>query len=170
MQAVDSAGRVLKPLDLVVINQVPKYYCSDSDGEWFSRFSGSYGLITYSRGSDGAYEAFYSGDKTHPGWVSNSGRAVNVLARRLEADVTAAWEFWVPPEDVTRIPFNFLIMSLFTDYPWQMRDVDGPGVSHFMRAGFPEYDLLKRIVSSPYSVLVDAHRAAMEVLDRESPN
>jgi hypothetical protein len=59
-------------------------------------------------------------------------------------------------------------MNIFVEYPWQMRDVDGPSDYRFIRKGIPEFEYLSRVMGTPYETLVAAHNAAMAVLDKSS--
>ena len=62
-------------------------------------------------------------------------------------------------------------MNVFVEYPWQMEHIEppeeGPSDYLFIRKGIPQYEYLKRILTTPYEDLVKAHDAAMKVLGVE---
>ena len=167
----DCNGITLKPLDLVVINRLPEHYWQDPIFANLSEFSGCYGLITYSsEGAEGVteYQPYFRGNKEHPGWVSGDGSVVNVLSRRISGESVVSCEFWIPPVDLRKIPFNCLIMNVFAEYPWQMAESAGPSSRFFVKRGMPEYDYIKMILQRPHSTLEAAHKAAMTILERSS--
>jgi hypothetical protein len=165
LRPLDCNGVPMKPLDLVVINEIPEHYWLDPDFATLRKYGGCYGLITYSNDGGIEYPPYFLGNRQHPGWVSGDGGVVNVLSHRVtdERDV-ATGEFWIPPTSLRKIPFNSLIMNIFVEYPWQMGEEDGPGSTFFVREGIPEYEHIKRILETPRAVLEAAHQAAMAVL------
>jgi hypothetical protein len=169
LRPLDYNGSPMKPLDLVVINEVPKHYWEEPEVADLKKFVGLYGLITYANDGESEYSPYFRGNKQHPGWVSGDGGVVNVLSHRIteEHDVMTC-EFWIPPTSLRKIPFNSLIMNIFVEYPWQMGEVDGPSSTFFVREGIPEYEHIKRILETPLAVLEAAHQAAMAVLDTYS--
>jgi hypothetical protein len=163
LRPLDGRGEPLKPLDLVVIEAVPWHYWAEPETETLKQYAGRYGLITY-YGVGPHAEPYYYGKKDHPGWVSGDGGVVNVLTRRVAGDEIASYEFWIPPSDLRKIPFNALIMNVFVEYPWQMRDTDGPSDSLFIREPLEEFSRLKTILETPLHVLQAAHDAAMSII------
>lgn len=165
LRPLDGRGEPLKPLDLVIIDAVPKHYWAEEGLEGLKEYAGRYGLITY-YGAGPTAEPYYFGKKDHPGWVSADGGVVNVATRRVAGDEIASCEFWIPPSDLRKIPFNALIMNVFVEYPWQMGDTDGPSDSLFIREPLEEFTRLKMILDTPLHVLQLAHDAAMSVIAR----
>lgn len=166
VQPLDHSGNRLKPLDLVIIQEVPKHYWLDPEFSSLRLYRGCYGLITYAEQEAGEYLPYYMGNPLHPGWASGDGSAVHVLARRTDGDVIWSWDAWLPPNTLQRIPYNCILMNIFSEYPWQMREDDGPGSTLFVRKGIPEFDYLNKIMCAPYSTLLLAHEAAMNVLEQ----
>lgn len=167
LRPLDCDGRAMKPLDLVIIKEVPEHYWADPDCSELKSFEGCYGLITYP--TDGVEsQPYYLGNKNHPGWVSGDGTKVNVLARRVRHTEVVSWDLWAPSNCLEKIPFNSLIMNIFAEYPWQMKSEDGPGSILFIREGVPEFDYIKRLVNTSRRVLDKAHAAAMAVLNSEA--
>lgn len=164
LMPLDSRGATLKPLDIVIINSVPSHYWVDHEFSHLKDFEGSYGLITYA-GDGVEVEPYFNGDKNHPGWVSANGSVVHVLSRRAVGDEIITWDFWIPPGNLKKLPFNTMIMNIFVEYPWQMRCDDGPGSILFIRKGLKEFDFIKIICEAPLDLLEKAHSAAMEILD-----
>ena len=165
IRPVDGSGQELKPLDLVILGDIPEHYWSDSPT--LKEYAGAYGLVTYHPSLDGVgHDPFYNRNKNHPGWVNSTGEVVFVESHRIKKDEEAIYscEFWLPSASLTRIPFNSLIMNIFVEYPWQMGDVDGPSDYMFIRSGIPEYEYIKKIMCTPYQKLVDAHNAAMALI------
>ncbi len=165
---LDKSGHELRPLDLVILGDIPWHYWIDEGSERLKRFGGCYGLVTYHPSIGGCgYDPFYNRNKAHPGWTSGDAKTVYVESHRVDAEEQAVFScgFWLPSASLTWIPFNSLIMNAFVEYPWQMNEVDGPSDYLFIRAGLPEYEYLKRIMNAPYQKLVEAHEAAMAALD-----
>ena len=160
----DSKHQKLQPLDLVIIDKVPESDYQEEGFEFIKNYEGKYGLITYYTSS----EPYYHDDKNHPGWVSPDGSVVCVWSHAINDRAITSWDFWLPPENLTRIPYNFLVMSIFSEFPWQMLDSDGPSSHHFVVEGMEQFAYIKRILETPYEVLVDAHNAATAVLDRHT--
>jgi hypothetical protein len=169
LRPLDCNGSPLKPLDLVVINEVPKHYWKEPEVAHLKKCAGNYGLITYSSEYGEEIQPYILGNKRHPGWVNGDCGVVCVMAHLItdEHDVMTC-EFWIPPTSLRKIPFNSLIMNIFVEYPWQMGEVDGPSSTFFVRKGIPEYEHIKRIMETPLAVLEAAHQAAMAVLDTYS--
>lgn len=165
---LDKSGHELRPLDLVILGDIPRHFWSDKGSERLKRFGGCYGLVTYYPSLDGViYDPFYNRNNEHPGWVSGDATIVYVWSHRVDAEEQAVFseEFWLPAASLTWIPFNSLIMNIFVEYPWEMHEPDGPDSYRFIRSGIPEYEHLKRIMNAPYQKLVEAHDAAMAALD-----
>ncbi len=160
----DCNGLLLQPMDLVSIGAIPSHYWSDPEFNSLQNFSGGYGLITYYPGSEIEFDPYFQGDKDHPGWVSREAKLVYVLSRRIENAHVATCDFWLPPQSLKKLPFNSIIMNIFAQYPWQMREADGPGSELFVSEGMKQFDYLRAIIQTPYSELVKAHEAAMAVL------
>lgn len=166
VQPVDEGGKVLKPLDLVLIGDIPEYYWNETETESLKAYEGTIGLVNYEE-RESAYCNPYRVDKTYyPGWVNNDGDFVQVDTRRhdQENDCILSFGFWLPAKNLKKIPYNSLIMNIFVEYPWQMGEEDGPSTYHFIRKGVPEYDYLAMILDMPYERLQRAHEAAMSVL------
>jgi hypothetical protein len=163
LRPLDSRGEPLKPLDLVIIEAVPEHYWAETGVESLKEYTGQYGLVTY-YGVGPHVEPYHFGRKDHPGWVSGDGGVVNVLTRRIDGDAIASCEFWIPPSDLRKIPFNTLIMNVFVEYPWAMGDTDGPSDCLFIRAPLEEFFRIKTILDAPLHVLQSAHDAAMNVI------
>ncbi len=163
----DKNGNTLKPLDLVILGDIPEHYWVDPGFSSLKKYKGCYGLITYEDRDGIVYNPYYLGDKNHPGWVNSEGSVVNVLTRRIDMDneAVASWQFWLPPETLQKIPYNALIMNIFAEYPWQMKEENGPSDYLFIRKGVEEYQYIKKIMETPYKKLVAAHDAAMNILD-----
>jgi hypothetical protein len=162
----DKDGNELKPLDLVIMGEVPKHYWSEPETACLKEYKGCYGLVTYYGNEGGHYEPFYHDNPLHPGWVSEDGGFINVLTRRIWKRAIWSSDFWMPIGQIQKIPFNSLIMNVFSEYPWYMLENDGPSSFAFIREGMPEYEYMESILSTPYEKLVEAHDAAMTVLGR----
>jgi hypothetical protein len=166
LRPVDCAGQKLCPLDLVIINDIPRELYSDEGLENLQGYIGKYGLISYFMN-----QPFYYGKKDHPGWVSGDGSMISVLTRKISKartdgrNVVTTWDFWLAPKNLTKIPFNSLVMNIFADYPWQMPDDDGPSDHHFIVEGMEQYAHIERVLNSPYESLVKAHDAAISALN-----
>lgn len=159
----DRQGEAISPLDIVIIEEVPQHYWADPLFASLKLYSGCYGLITYAEQEAGEYLPYYMEDKSHPGWVSGDGSVVHVLSRRTEGNAILSWDFWVPPKALRKIPYDCLVMNIFVEYPWQMRNESGPGSTLFVRDGMPEFDYLSKVMKTPYDLLVRAHDAAMGI-------
>src|SRR5436190_9028072 len=160
---IDKKGQELKPLDLVIVGEIPEHYYSDIDPESavvLKGYQGKYGLITYFM-----HEPFYYDNKNHPGWVSGDGSVVYVESHAVNAGHISTYGFWLPPSTLLKIPDNFLIMNVFSDLPWEMTDENGPGSKHFIVEGMERFHTIKRILDTPYEVLAVAHEAAVTVLN-----
>ncbi len=169
IRPLDGKGQALKPMDIVLVKAIPNHYWCDPDFSELQNFAGSYGLISYV--SDGIEsEPYFLGNKSHPGWVNGDGSLVHLLTRRVGNGVIVTGDFWVPPADLVRLPFNALLMNIFVEYPWQMQDDEGGGSSLFIKDGMFEYDFIKRITEARLSVLNAAHNAAMNVLENSQNN
>jgi hypothetical protein len=165
IRPLDCHGVPLQPLDLVLINSVPSHYWAEVGTSSLREFEGQYGLITY-YGSDSEYEPYYLGNRAHPGWVSGDGSVVNVRSRRVADDSIMTADFWIPPAALQRLKFNLLIMNIFVEYPWQMREPDGPSSTLFIRRGMQEFDRLEQLLRVPYVEMVAAHDAAMAKISK----
>lgn len=163
VRPLDSKNQELRPLDLVIIDKVPECHHQEEGLEFIRNYEGKYGLITYFMG-----QPYYYDKKDHPGWVSSDGTVVCVWSHAIDDGVITAWDFWLPPENLTRIPYNFLIMNIFAEFPWQMRDTDGPSDHNFVVEGMEQFAQIKAIMETPYETLVDAHNAAAAVLKRHT--
>lgn len=163
---LDINGKAIKPLDLVMLGDIPEHNWSDKEFQSLKKYAGCYGLVTYHSFGDGVYEPYYNRNKDHPGWVSGDGKTVFVESRTIDKEkkCVLSWGFWLPASSLTLIPYNILIMNIFVEYPWQMQEVDGPSDYLFIRDGIPEYEHIKRIMTAPYEKLVEAHNAAMSIL------
>jgi hypothetical protein len=149
----------LQPLDLVVIETIPEFHWQEEGFEEIKYYHGAYGLVTYF-GS----RPWYPGNHKIPGWVSRNGDQVDVSTHHLSGDVISSWDFWLPANGLRRIPYNFLLMSVFAEYPWAMTENDGPSGINFIRKGVPQFDYLSEILDAPYERLVKAHEMAYAVL------
>lgn len=160
----DKNGVVLRPLDIVIMGDIPEHYYADIDEESsaaLKKFAGGYGLISYS-----GNEPFYGKGKFHPGWTNQDATVVNVLSHAINGDHVSSYEFWLPANSVERIPYNLIIMNLFSEYPWEMNEDDGPGSYRFIREGMPQFEMVRLILTSTYDDLVSAHNGAMRCLDK----
>lgn len=166
VKPVDVNGKAIKPLDLVVLGDIPEHNWSDKEFRSLKEYAGCYGLVTYHSFGDRVYEPYYNRNNDHPGWVSGDGKTVFVESRKIDAEknTVISWGFWMPASSLTLIPYNCLIMNIFVEYPWQMQEADGPEDYLFIREGIPEFDYLKRLIVTPYQKLVEAHNAAMSIL------
>ncbi|MEO0614310.1 MAG: hypothetical protein AAFY83_13460 [Pseudomonadota bacterium] len=160
-------GMLIKPLDLVVLGDIPEHYWADEGFRYLKEYAGCYGLVTYHSFGDCSYAPFYNENKDHPGWVNGEGTVLCVESKRIDREnqTVTSWQFWMPSSSLLRIPFNSLIMNIFVEYPWQMREVDGPSDYLFIRSGIPEYEHIKKIMDTPYEKLVEAHNAAMDIVN-----
>jgi hypothetical protein len=163
VRPLDAKNQELRPLDLVIINEIPSFHYEEEGLEFIRNYEGKYGLLTYFLGAPHYYD-----DKSHPGWVSPDGSVVCVWSHAINGGAVTSWDLWIPPENLTRIPHNFLIMNLFSEFPWQMLDSDGPSDHNFVVEGMEQFAYIKRILETPYETLVDAHNAATAVLDRRT--
>ena len=154
----DANGNPLKPFDLVIIGDIPTYYYDEPGCESLRHYGGKYGLVTYF--SDN--EPFYYGRKDHPGWVSPDGSVVSILSRRVCEDSICSYDFWLSPTTLRKIPYNSIIMNVFTDLVWQMLDDEGPSDHHFIVRGMEQFEMIERILNTPYDDLARAHDAAMK--------
>jgi hypothetical protein len=161
----DKFGCEIKPLDLVILGDIPEHEWSDPEFASRKHYAGCYGLVTYANRDSVAYQPFFYGKKDHPGWVSGDGQFVNVLTRRIADGKVVSTNFWMPLNSLKKIPFNSFIMDIFADYPWEMMEEEGPSSFHFIRKGMLEYEHIEKVVKTPYEVLVDAHEAAVSVLN-----
>ena len=148
------------PFDLVIIGEIPQHYYADPDFETLKEYGGKYGLITYHAG-----EPFYYGRKEHPGWTSGDGSHIYVESKRVCDDSICSSGFWLPAITVQKIPFNSLIMNIFSEFVWQMADDEGPSCHFFVVRGMKQFALIERILNTSYEELVKAHNAAMAILD-----
>ncbi|WP_068460021.1 hypothetical protein [Hyphomicrobium sulfonivorans] len=164
MRPPDSTGAPLKPLDIVILGEIPEHYWVDSEDQSLRNYAGCYGLVTY-RGEGPVFDPYYIENHGHPGWVSEDGRVVNVLSRRLCDNAICSAEFWMPPANLQKIPYNSLIVDLFAQYPWEMNDTTGPSSRLFITNKVQEFAYLKRILETPLDRLQRAHAAAVAVLD-----
>lgn len=168
---IDRSGQPLKPMDLVIIEEIPDYYWAESDcadpGLYSLKlYAGCYGLVNYAEQDGVEYLPFFLGNKKHPGWVNGEGNVVHVHSRRSNGEEILSWDFWLPSGLVRKIPYNSIVMNIFVEYPWQMRDDDGPSCSLFIRKGMREFEYISKILQTPYDVLVHAHEAAMEIISQ----
>ncbi|MEZ5901202.1 MAG: hypothetical protein R3D51_17110 [Hyphomicrobiaceae bacterium] len=159
----DRYGSVLKPMDLVILGDIPEHYWKDPEFSDLKEFSGCYGLITYFPANGPDHEAFYHGDPNHPGWVSGDGDTIYVLSRRIADGFVVSYDFWMPTNHITRIPFNSLIMNIFSQLPWQIAE-DG-ATKLFVSKGLREFDYIEKLMGLPYERLVLAHAAAMSLIE-----
>jgi hypothetical protein len=161
----DCNGHQIKPMDLVIINSVPEYYWREVGCSALQNFSGCYGLVTYYPG-EGECEPFYLGNKEHPGWTSSDRKLVFVLSRQIIENRVMTYNFWLDPKQLNRIPFNALIMNIFSQLPWQMQQVDGPSSELFIKEGMSEFAYLKKIMQAPYQEMVRINDEAMAKLGK----
>lgn len=166
----DLYGQKLKPLDLVLIEKIPATYWEEEGCEKIKLFEGCYGIINYWT-AEKTHSPFYNGLKGNLAWISKDATWVNVATRRHDAEEECffSYDFWLPAKELSKIPYNSLIMNLFVEYPWDMQEVDGPSSELFIRKGIPEYEYLKKISETPYKDLVTAHNAAMSGLGQTLP-
>lgn len=166
----DSAGAELKPLDLVIIEVFPEYFFNEPGSRYLPEEKWKYGLITYtSEGEDGP-QRYHLGNKDHPGWCSGDGKIVHVLSHANSnlfgrGDEIWVGEFWMPTNCLRKIPFNSLIMNIFSEYPWSFAEPDDQGNEYFVREGMPEHQWIKTLLDTPYEKLCAAHEAAMRVIN-----
>lgn len=154
-------------MDIVRLGSIPSHYWSDLDDDSMRKFAGCYGLVTFYPGAATEYDRFFAGDRKHLGWVSPDGDLIFVLSRRIEDDRIWTGELWVPSRSVVKLPLNVLILNIFAQYPWQVRDADGPGCELFVHNGMQEFDHIKNIIEARYEALVEAHEAAMAVMKQK---
>ncbi|NJO55450.1 MAG: hypothetical protein HC834_02815 [Rhodospirillales bacterium] len=84
---LEKNGVALKPLDLVVVDQIPEHFWADPEFRQLKDYAGSYGLVTYyGAGTGPSCSPWYFDRKGHPGWVMADGSAVNVLCRGDNGD------------------------------------------------------------------------------------
>jgi hypothetical protein len=162
----DSEGNSLKPLDIVIIQEVPEHYWQEPDSRNLREFAGCYGLLNYAI-EYGEGQPYHLDNPDHPGWVSRDGSVVRVVSRCLRQTEIVTCEFWLPPRNLKKIQFNSFVLNIFSEYPWQMREDDGPGSYFFLKSGLSEFEYLKKIMSTPIHVLNEAHMAAMKIIDAE---
>lgn len=164
----DKLGQPLKPMDLVIIDEIPDHYwvdsgCTDPGLYSLKLYAGCYGLVSYAEQDGVEYLPFFLGNKKHPGWVNGEGNVVHVRSRRSNGEEILSWDFWLPTTTIRKIPYNCLVMNIFVEYPWQMRNEGGPGSTLFVRDGMPEFDYLSKVMKTPYELLVRAHDTAMGI-------
>lgn len=162
LRPVDSGGATLKPLDLVIIGDIPEQYWCDPGFESLRDYEGKFGLVTYHM-----KQPWYYGKKGVPGWVSPTGDWVNVETRKIDSNSVVCFDFILPPSSLTRIPYNSIIMSIFADYPWRMMDDEGPSDHAFVIRGMQPFAFIERVLNTPYEDLERAHQAAVQFLAPE---
>ena len=158
---VDMHGNLLGPLDLVILGEIPEHYYADSDPRTAAvlrSYAGCYGLITFEMN-----ERYRNNNKSHPGWVSGDSSAVYVISHAINDNHISAYDFWLSPTTLRKIPFNYLIMNVFADFPWELIEATG-STSHFVSVGTDKYEIIKSILETPYDTLKRAHDAAAHVL------
>jgi hypothetical protein len=155
----DMHGKELQPLDLVIVNEIPPHYYNDPDFAALRDYRGCYGLITYFQS-----EPFFYGKRDSPGWISADSSEVYVLTHRIHEDAVRSYDFWLPTVNLIKIPYNIPIMSVFSEYPWQMQDDVGPSSHDFVVRGMEQFKQIESVLTTPYTELVKAHDAAMTVL------
>ncbi len=165
----DSAGVELKPLDLVIIEKFPEYQFSEPGVQYLPEDKWKYGLITYISDVEHGPQRHYLGNKQHPGWCSGDGQTVYLLSHANSnlfgrGDEIWVGEFWMPTNCLRKIPFNSLIMNIFSEYPWSFSEPDDQGNEYFVREGMPEHQWIKTLLDTPYEKLCAAHEAAMRVM------
>jgi hypothetical protein len=155
----DKHGAALKPLDLVIIRDLPTYYTEDKDLLSTLKYIGAYGMVNYLN-----LERFYGDHRDIPGWGSPNGSWVHVDAVGIRGDSIAVTDFVLPPSCLERIPYNYFIMSAFANYPWRIQDDDGPSDHPFVVRGVEQFDHVARVLSTPYERLVEAHEVVCKSL------
>jgi hypothetical protein len=155
----DQHGIELQPLDLVIVSEIPTHYYADPDFAALRNYRGCYGLITYFRN-----EPFFYGEKDNPGWLSSDGSEVYVLTHRMGENAVYSFDFWLPTANLVKIPYNIPIMSIFSEYPWQMPDYNGPSSHDFVVRGMEQFRQIELILNTPHDELVKAHDAVAAVL------
>ncbi|MFT3987439.1 hypothetical protein [Aestuariivirga sp.] len=161
LRPLDRNGRLLQPLDLVILGSIPEHYWSDPDFRGLQDYGGKYGMVVYFDRNT----PFDFGRKDHLGWVSPDGANVCVLTTKIADDAVYPLEFWLPANTLAKIPYNTFIANLFADYPWLMGDEDGPGDHPFIVRGMEQFEHIERILNTPYEALTAAHERAMRVMD-----
>jgi hypothetical protein len=163
VRPLDRNGIAMKPLDLVIIDDIPEWYCTDRETAGLKDYAGQYGLITYF-----VDEPWYGGLRGYPGWVSPNGESLHVVSRRICDDWVSEFDFSLPPSSVRKIPYNVIISAIFADYPCQMTDDDGPGTHPFIIRGMEQFAFIERVLKTPYEELEKAHSAAIRFLVPEA--
>ena len=159
LRPLDRNGLPLKPLDLVVIGDIPEGYWAEPETAGLKDFAGKYGLVTYLMN-----EPWYFGIKDCPAWVSPIGEWVNVVSRRIDVDIVHQYDFILPPSSVAKIPHNVVIEAIFADYPCQMTDDDGPSSHHFIVRGMEQFAFIERVLNTTHEDLEKAHAAAIRFM------
>lgn len=157
----DINGYPIVPLDLVKIIEVPENHYSEEGFEVISEYSGKYGLVKYYLD-----EPYYDENPDHPGWTNEDGSLVHLISHKIDTDAKCVveWDFFLPSKNLLRIPFNYLIASIFSEFNWRLLEVDGPSDQHFVVEGMEQYKRIKQVLDTPYEVLDEAHKAAEAIL------
>ena len=66
-----------------------------------------------------------------------------------------------------KIPYNSIIMNIFSEFVWQMSNTDRPEDEFFVVRGMPQFHVINCILSRTYTELVEAHNRGFAFLEIE---
>ena len=110
LRPVSKNGLPIKPLDLVLVGDIPEQYWNEEGSQRIKEYQGSFGLVTYFNDEGGYYSPLYMELPYHLGWVRPEGNDVNVRCHHIFDDEVLSYDFWLPANSLIKIPYNSLIM------------------------------------------------------------
>jgi hypothetical protein len=178
-EAFDCRSQNLQAFDFVRVVKIPDWYLNEPGDEGqglrdiFLSYKDRYGMIKYSIRADADGILRWFGEN----------RLFTVDVIKFAKDEVVTFSFTMSGECVERIPYNFVLSTLFTNYDWPdhqwvklIRYYQNDEFMGDLRSGFeqslqwpkagvsPYFGLTREILEMPNEALVAAHEAALDKL------